>query len=304
MEGMLEIGGKLRAERERQGRSLDEVYQATRITIRYLESIEAGEFERIPGEVYLKGFLRRYAAFLGMDGEELVRQYQERKASLEQPSAPEGATQRRLARSGGGHPNRSARLGLVFAATILAAIASGWALAIWSTRFPIAGRPRPSVEAPGSRVVEPPAPAETPSEEAAAAAEQAAPVAPVRVSVELTDRCWFRVSADGQLVYEGELAAGDRREWTAQDRLNVRIGNPRGVTLTWNGQPVTLDGREPLTRLFTKEAVVVSPSPYRSAPTSAPAPPVQVPAEPQPARDAAEPSPPGEGSSAPPAAAP
>ncbi|MDI6870265.1 MAG: DUF4115 domain-containing protein [Bacillota bacterium] len=292
---MQEIGGRLRAERERQGRSLDEVHRTTHITTRYLESLEAGEFEVIPGEVYLKGFLRRYAEFLGLDGEELIEQYRARRAESQAttPAAPESAPWRQPAGAAAAQPNRPLRFGLVIVALTLAAAATGWALAIWSVRAPAPARP--------PQVVEPrelPAPIPTvlpapPRDGPQADAEPAPPAAPVRVRVELSDRCWFRVAADGQVVYQGELPAGAETEWTAQDRLTVRIGNPEGVRLTWNGRPVDLESQEPVTRLFTREAVIIPPPPPpppRPAPTSAPPAPPAAPASPEAEAGAATPS--------------
>jgi hypothetical protein len=274
---MQELGGLLRAERERQGRSLEEAYRATHITTRYLKSLEAGEFERIPGEVYLKGFLRRYGDFLGLDGEELVRRYREQRAASEAAARPERAPRTRPAERDSRGPQRSARLMLIIAAAVLAALASGWALAIWSLRLTGPEPPAPADEPPKAEAPPPYAPLTPPPEPVPAG--PTAPPAPVRVSLEVTDRCWVRVVADGRLAFTGELAAGDRREWTAEDRLSVRFGNPGGVKVTWNGQPVALERGDPVTRLFTKQAVIRPPAPLPAPPDpSAPASPAATPA--------------------------
>ena len=71
---MSSIGNILRTERETQGRTLTEV--------------------SIPGEVYVKGFIRAYASYLGMDGEELVAQYDGPSESvLLQKAAPAAVTE-------------------------------------------------------------------------------------------------------------------------------------------------------------------------------------------------------------------
>jgi len=69
------IGNILRTERETQGRTLTEVSKAVYIKTKYLSALEEENFAAIPGEVYVKGFIRAYASYLGMDGEELVAQY-------------------------------------------------------------------------------------------------------------------------------------------------------------------------------------------------------------------------------------
>ena len=72
---MSSIGNILRTEREPQGRTLTEVSKAVYIKTKYLSALEEENFAVIPGEVYVKGFIRAYASYLGMDGEELVAQY-------------------------------------------------------------------------------------------------------------------------------------------------------------------------------------------------------------------------------------
>ena len=72
---MSSIGNILRTERETQGRTLTEVSKAVYIKTKYLSALEEENFAAIPGEVYVKRFIRAYASYLGMDGEELVAQY-------------------------------------------------------------------------------------------------------------------------------------------------------------------------------------------------------------------------------------
>lgn len=73
--GPLGIGERLRNTREARGLSLDDVEASIRIRRRYLEALEAETFHAIPGPAYVKGFLRSYAAYLGLPAEELVAMY-------------------------------------------------------------------------------------------------------------------------------------------------------------------------------------------------------------------------------------
>jgi len=61
------IGAGLREARERQGLSLEQAAEATRIAARHLRALEEERFERLPEPVYARGFLREYAGFLGLD---------------------------------------------------------------------------------------------------------------------------------------------------------------------------------------------------------------------------------------------
>ncbi len=67
------VGALLRASRVRCGEELPQVAGALRIRLCHLEAIEAGRFDDLPGPAYALGFVRTYANYLGLDGEEVVR---------------------------------------------------------------------------------------------------------------------------------------------------------------------------------------------------------------------------------------
>ena len=72
---MFEIGNSLREARLRQGLEFPELEQATKIRGKYLRALEQEEFEQLPGPTYVKGFLRSYAEYLGLDGQLYVDEY-------------------------------------------------------------------------------------------------------------------------------------------------------------------------------------------------------------------------------------
>ncbi len=69
------LGEKLKRIREDMRISLAEIAKATKVKQSYLEKIEAGDFDNLPPDVYVKGFLKSYAGYLGVDDEEVVQQY-------------------------------------------------------------------------------------------------------------------------------------------------------------------------------------------------------------------------------------
>jgi cytoskeletal protein RodZ len=77
----MEIGELLREAREACGMTLQQASEVTKVRIKYLEAIESGEFAVIPGEVYLKGFIRTYADCLGLDGAQVLLQYNELRSA-------------------------------------------------------------------------------------------------------------------------------------------------------------------------------------------------------------------------------
>ncbi len=85
---MKDIGRELKAKREELGLSLAQAQADTKIRRRYLEALESGDDSPIPGEVYVKGFLRFYANYLGLDGWDMVRRYREWKEAAAADVAP------------------------------------------------------------------------------------------------------------------------------------------------------------------------------------------------------------------------
>ena len=71
---MKEIGEIFKQRRKEINVSLKEVENATSIRINYLQSIEEGEVKNLISPIYAKGFLKQYAAFLGIDGDKIVEE--------------------------------------------------------------------------------------------------------------------------------------------------------------------------------------------------------------------------------------
>jgi cytoskeletal protein RodZ len=74
---MKEVGETLKRKREELNLSLKEVENATSIRMSYLQAIEDGDGTRLISPVYAQGFVKQYAIYLGLDGEQLVQQHPE-----------------------------------------------------------------------------------------------------------------------------------------------------------------------------------------------------------------------------------
>ena len=82
------VGSILREARKRRKLGISEVEAATKIRARYLCAIESEEWDVLPGGVYTRGFIRTYAALLGLDGERLAADY---RANVEGSDGPTGS---------------------------------------------------------------------------------------------------------------------------------------------------------------------------------------------------------------------
>ncbi len=79
---------RLLAARERKGVDLYRAERDTKIRARYLQALEHGDYQELPGAVYTKGFLRNYALYLGLDPEEVLLQWKHERGDATIPAEP------------------------------------------------------------------------------------------------------------------------------------------------------------------------------------------------------------------------
>lgn len=123
------IGEKLRLAREARGIALREISEQTRISIRYLEAIEADDYKRLPGGIFNRSFIRAYAKFVGVEEnsalEDYARTLRERGESDDEGSR---SHQSLVYTDDGAAHGRSGMKTLILAIIILAALS----LAVWA----------------------------------------------------------------------------------------------------------------------------------------------------------------------------
>jgi cytoskeletal protein RodZ len=103
---------RLLAAREHKGVDLYRAERDTKIRARYLGALESGEYAELPGSVYTKGFLRNYALYLGLDPEDVIRQWRRERGDTFVPAEPVLAVPR---------PLEAPRQGLTFSPVIVIA---------------------------------------------------------------------------------------------------------------------------------------------------------------------------------------
>ncbi|MBV8197334.1 MAG: helix-turn-helix domain-containing protein [Candidatus Eremiobacteraeota bacterium] len=219
------LGERFRAAREARGISLSQAGEAIRIRSLYLAAIEEENWSTIGAPVYIRGFLRTYARFLGLDPEEAVAEFNRTQpAFAAQPAEP-----RRLER--GAAPVWLSSALLWTAGTIAV-------LLIAFVVFTELTLPRRTVvqtvplETPSTMAATPqtpPAPAH-PSPAAFAGADGANSLALV-----LSGPSWLRVTVDGNVSMEGTFPAGTAKTFHGKSAL-VRIGNAGAVEIYVDGK--------------------------------------------------------------------
>lgn len=223
------VGQILRAEREKQNLTVKDVERETSIRALYITSIEEDKYKVIPGEVYLKGFIRNYANFLGLNGPELVNLYRESQqpeepVALEKPAAPPTTLPTENQSIAFKVPPKAA------AAAILVVAALG--IGVWAYQ----GSSKAPGSAPETKVQQ--QQAAVPSPSAAPAAPEKQPQAkPVMVQAKYTAECWTQVMADGKQIYEGTPKVNESFTWEAEKTISIKAGNAAAVDVTINGEP-------------------------------------------------------------------
>ena len=318
------IGERLRNARTARGLTFEDIEAATRIKPHYLDALEREAWDELPGPTYVRGFLASYARQLGLSVDEIVGLYAPSSGAVRvAPVGGQRAVEVRITPA-----NPQSRLRRIITAIAVVFVTGAVVLAyilVGQLRQFAATRPRPAASVPGGApAVSPPgaaqpsaAPPVTPTsggQQPAATGPTAGQVvtatsAPpgggtqavtpiggqgIVVNALATDRSWVRVVADGSVVFEGFLSAGDHQVWQGHRQVSVRVGNASALDLSVNGQSIGHLGNpgDVAERTFSiggsaPPAVPAGPpaAPFAPAPAAPvrPAPPPAVPLKPAPA---------------------
>jgi cytoskeleton protein RodZ len=265
------FGEHLKRERELRGVSLDEIAAATRIKTSFLEALENGRWNELPGGAFNRGFVRATAHFLGLDEDGMVAEYALETGGESQakpPSQPSGAMPRDyrpaliavsallLLLIGGGwfihHKiavRRQKRASEAASGTTQpmalanASTASGTSVTSGTpgtsgtsganTATSVAGA---SGAAPGATANQPlPAPA-------AVASPEPPPSEPLKLRLETSKTTRIQVLGDGKLLFKGRLHSDDPKDFQAREGFEVASNDPGVVKLQLNGESVPFNG--------------------------------------------------------------
>jgi cytoskeletal protein RodZ len=236
---MDDVGTRLRAARDRQRLTLENVALRTRIPTAVLEDIEHNAFDRLPGAIFTRGHLRAYATVLGLDPEEIVAAYLMRwpAAASELPIFRQPVVEE--------HGDRGR---ILAPAVAIAAVL----LAYGVLREP--GEPTVTMPTPRpAAVAAAPVATHDVADNAVALAASAEPG--ISLDVHATAECWLSAVADDELVVHRLLQEGEQVAVRAAGELVVRIGDPGAFAYTLNGAPGRAlgDAGVPVTVTITEE---------------------------------------------------
>jgi hypothetical protein len=238
---VFEIGNSLREARVRQHLDFPEIEQATKIRGKYLRALEDEHFEALPGQTYVKGFLRTYADYLGLEGQLYVDEYNSRYVVGGEEEAPVRF------RSGGGPRSTHFMSSAVLISLTAIVFASVLVIAAWKYGG-----------ASDTGVVPPPKKPAKKHQTARTHRRQVQPTTAktgVRLVVKATTGDSglevHQGTPVGRLEYQGTLLKGQRQIFTNR-RLWLTVDVPTNVVVKLNGLTKQLPARGPVDLALTR----------------------------------------------------
>lgn len=212
-----EIGKALSERRQLRNVSLDKVYRAIKIRLPYLEAMEQGNWDELPGEVFVRGFVNRYAGYLGLDAKALLAPYMSYMDGNGNQAAELGP------RFKGAEAAKSAWIWVGLAVVLIVALVNFFKPRRTAPKLPAS--PPPAVEAKAAA----PAPVPEPEKH--------------QLSVYSQFPLWLRVQAENK-TFEGFIRESSTWTWADQGRFSIRLGHTNQVSVLFDGQPVELKSNQ------------------------------------------------------------
>jgi cytoskeleton protein RodZ len=232
------FGELLKREREMREISLNEVTIATRVPLRFLEAFENEDWEKLPGGVFNRGFVRAIARYLGLSEEHFLAEYDQAHGEHKIPEPPPVENPIPF-------PSKwLVALGilvilLLALAGVIAGSVSGW------RRYTAYRAAKRSVAPSAQSQTQPPATLPNLLPDAASpSVSKASNALPLELSVSTSAATRIRVVADGKVLMDREVRAFETRHFSASRQFEVTARDTAAVLLELNGQAMrSLDER-------------------------------------------------------------
>ncbi|MBI4353210.1 MAG: helix-turn-helix domain-containing protein [Candidatus Omnitrophica bacterium] len=261
---MTAVGNVLKEARDKKAVTLEEVHAKIKIHPRILKDLEEGRFEKLPGPVFVKNFIRSYAEFLGLDPAELLAAYEKQMQKGPEPTLFIKPAEPRL------WPWRShfspvkilrgGLIGLVvlgfllFTGKMWIRVTSNFAASKKQSSLAAASLPgmvrqaHHEKERPDSRKA-----ADEGKKLLRSPVQGNFPKLPQKTALQLKikamDNVWLRVTCDGKVLFQSILMRGASETWTAKDQIEIWTGNASNMSLSLNGRSLGTLGRGVIRKL-------------------------------------------------------
>ena len=219
------FGERLKRERELREVSLEEVAKGTRIAERFLQALENEQWDKLPGGVFGRGFVRSIARYLGLSEENLLSEYD--LARGEGANPPAQKSPERI-------PSPPKWIPAIAAVALVALVAGLIVGGHYAWKAYQAHR----AQKKSSAIVALPYSQETPSLPASIAQTVAPPTASLAGQIAAQAETHVQVVADGKFAFDAKVQSGDNRHFAGTDRLQVAASDGSALLLNLNRRPV------------------------------------------------------------------
>jgi cytoskeletal protein RodZ len=249
------VGMRLKKIRLEKGLTLEEVHKKTRIHLNILNAIEEDSLINV-SPIYMKGFLKIYCKFLGVDPRAYISNYKEVKmhVSLKKPELKSSFIKSTSLRLRSWRPSKKIKKILILGLTALIAIIILFNLAkAISTKirqFSVKKKAAVLLQQKGvkktQKLSRPKAEAKALSKEAEVVpAKELKPASSgIRLGILAHENCWVSLRIDGKLVLQRVLEKGRLESWQAKEKIELSVGNAGAVELDVDGRHFTNLGRK------------------------------------------------------------
>ena len=213
------FGERLKRERELREVTQEEITSATRIGPRFLAALENEDWEKLPGGVFNRGFVRSIARYLGLDEEAFLAEYD--LAHNAQASEEAQHQEERI-------PSPPKWVPFILVLGALALVVLLFIGGLYGWRYYRARKAR--LSAPTAVSVAPDATV------ANAGASTSSQGAPLDLAVSASAPVHVRIESDGAVAFDNGMSAGETRHFPAADKFSVSVSDSAAVLLELNGQ--------------------------------------------------------------------
>lgn len=222
-------GTLLKEERERQGRSEKEIADHLHITMHYVRSIEADRYEKLPGTVFARGYIKSYALLLGLSADELLSLYD---SFMEEKDEARQEVSRRIA------ARRQKDRNLPWLVFSVVAFLLGF-MGLWAfNHFFVAAEGMPALNVGSERIQASPAIARAPVPATPRIIEAGGP-GPDVLQIRFSGESWIEVSDEASMpLYRDFREAGDLLQITGDAPFQVLLGDAPYASVQLNGEAV------------------------------------------------------------------
>lgn len=246
------IGSYLKEIRQSKGISIGKASKETKILLEHLVQIENNEFHKISGSTYIKGFLKKYGEFLGLNGEVLIqeysKQYEDKKENLSLLSNYQKMELSLLA-----FESWVPRIKKIIL-FILIITAAGFGFKF----FPVIKKPLQKIinfKSPSPTVVNKPnilndieaiekqstnkkSSSTSTNTENTTELVSETKTAEMNLTARPLNNVWLSLKIDGRLIFEDILKKGDEEHWKAGQSFAIKVNQPQNILLFYNNQPI------------------------------------------------------------------